>query len=240
MLIVKVGPICLSQVLHCWATAFQPLYGQSANIFGRRSLITLPVIIFAIGSAVSGSTKFANALIVGHTNQGVGDGGIDMLVDIIVLDLVPLRERPKYIGIIVSVFAVALSRGPVIGGIMTQRVTWRWIFYMNLSISGVALAHLVLLLRTEYNKDSIRDMLKRVDLAVYAPLVASAVGLSMLGPPLNAMNSTGDWVRVQVLTAAGSGVLLTAPLPAIEAPLPEADVAVATATWAFLRGLGGI
>ncbi|PYH30551.1 putative MFS multidrug transporter [Aspergillus neoniger CBS 115656] len=357
------------------STAFQPLYGQSANIFGRRSLIILSVVLFAIGSAVSGSARSTNVLIVGRTIQGVGGGGINVLVDIIVSDLVPLRERPKYMGVIFSVFAVALSLGPVIGGIMTQRVTWRWIFYMNLPISGAALVLLVLFLRTEYKKNSIRDMLKRVDLAGNALLVASVLavllaltwggtehpwsswrtilplvlgslglvgfmvfqasgkgveeptmpirlfanrtslatfgltflhailtywmtyflpvyfqavleasptasgvdflpsavaaipfailagaGLSILGryrpfqfigvilltisfgllTRLNAMTSTGYWVGVQILAAAGSGVLLTTTLPAIQAPLPEADVAVATATWAFLRSFGGV
>lgn len=80
------------------STAFQPLYGQSANIFGRRSLIILSVVLFAIGSAVSGSARSTNVLIVGRTIQGVGGGGINVLVDIIVSDLVPLRERPKYMG----------------------------------------------------------------------------------------------------------------------------------------------
>ncbi|PYH93142.1 multidrug resistance protein Fnx1 [Aspergillus ellipticus CBS 707.79] len=358
------------------STAFQPLYGQASNIFGRRSLIILAVALFAIGSAVSGSAKTTNVLIAGRTIQGVGGGGINVLIEIIVSDLVPLRERAKFMGVIFAVFAVALSLGPVIGGIMTQRVTWRWIFYMNLPICGAALVLLVLFLRVEYKKDSVRSMLKRVDFAGNALLIASVLavllaltwggtvhpwsswrtvvplvlgfggmaaflgfqavaarflaeptmplrlfanrtslatfgltfihavltywvtyflpvyfqavleksptasgvdllpsaaaaipfaivagaGLSILGryrpfqfigvvllsvtfgllTRLDAATSTGYWVGVQVLGAAGSGVLLTTTLPAIQAPLAEADVATATATWGFLRSFGGV
>ncbi|KAF2136530.1 uncharacterized protein K452DRAFT_258938 [Aplosporella prunicola CBS 121167] len=355
-------------------TAFQPLYGQTANIFGRRSLIVLSVVLFAVGSAVSGAAKTTATLIAGRAIQGVGGGGINVLVDIIVCDLVPLRERAQYMGLIFSIFAVALSLGPVIGGLMTQRVTWRWIFYMNLPICGAALALLLLSLKVQYKKDSAKNMLKRVDLAGNALLIASVLaillaltwggtehpwgswrtilplvlgilgligflgleswsglpeptmpirifsnrtslatfgltfvhailnywitywlpvyfqsvleasptasgvdllpsavaaipfaiiaggGLTKLGryrpfhfigailltitfglfTLLDAQTSTGYWVGIQIIGAAGSGVLLTTTLPAIQAPLPEADVAVATGTWAFLRSFGGI
>ncbi|KAL4993119.1 MFS general substrate transporter [Aspergillus recurvatus] len=356
--------------------AFQPLYGQMANIFGRRSLTILAVVLFGVGSAVSGAAKSTAALIAGRTIQGIGGGGINVLVDIIVCDLLPLRERPKYMGVIFSVFAVALSLGPVIGGLMTQRVTWRWIFYLNLPICGAALLLIIPFLKVNYKKDSIRNMLRRVDFLGNALLIASvlaillaltwggtvhswsswrtlvplilgllgliaflaleastllptdeptmplrlfgnrtslgAFGLTFIhatltywityflpvyfqavkeaspirsgvnllpsavasipfailaGGGLSTLNryrpfhftgfallviafglftlldsssSTGSWVGYQILGAAGVGTLLTTTLPALQAPLPEADVAVATATWAFLRSLGGI
>ncbi|KAL3429290.1 multidrug resistance protein Fnx1 [Aspergillus tetrazonus] len=293
--------------------AFQPLYGRMANIFGRRSLTILAVVLFGVGSAVSEAAKSTAALIAGRTIQGIGGGGINVLVDIIVCDLLPLRERPKYMGVIFSVFAVALSLGPVIGGLMTQRVTWRRILYLNLPICGAALLLIIPFLKVNYKKDSIRNMLRRVDFLGYALLVASVLsihlaltwggtvhawsswrtlvplilaklpirsGVNLLpsavtsipfailaGSGLSTLNryrplnfagfallviafglfalldnasSTGSWLGYQILGAAGVGILLTTTLPALQAPFPETDVAVATATWAFLRSLGSI
>ncbi|PYI03527.1 MFS general substrate transporter [Aspergillus sclerotiicarbonarius CBS 121057] len=257
--------------------AFQPLYGQTANIFGRRSLTILSVVPFAVGSAVSGSAKSTGTLIAGRTIQGLGGGGINVLADIIVSDLLPLRERPKYMGIIFSAFAVALSLGPVIDGLMTQRVTWRWIFYLNLPICAAALLLLIPFFHVNCKKESIRNMLRRIDLLGNALLVASPPPSSLLPAneptmPLRLFNNRTSlgafaltfihailtyWItsflpvyfqavkeaspiRSGILAAAGVGTLLTTTLPALQAPLAEANVAVATATWAFLRSLGGI
>jgi EmrB/QacA subfamily drug resistance transporter len=159
------------------STAFQPLYGQTANIFGRRSLTLLAVILFAVGSAVSGSATSIGALIAGRSIQGIGGGGINVLIEIIVSDLVPVRERPKYIAVIFSAFAIAGSIGPLVGGAFAQRATWRWIFYMNLPISGIALILLFLFLNVQYKKDSAKNMLRRTDFLGNALLVAAVVAI---------------------------------------------------------------
>jgi MFS family permease len=158
-------------------TAFQPIYGQTANIFGRRSLTLLAVSLFAIGSAVSGSAPNLGALIVGRAIQGIGGGGINILIEIVVADLLPLRQRPKFISIIFTAYTVAVVLGPVIGGLLSERVTWRWIFYLNLPVSGVALIMLFAVLRVQYKKDSMRNSLKRVDFGGNALLIASVVSV---------------------------------------------------------------
>jgi MFS family permease len=107
-------------------TAFQPLYGQTANIFGRRWLTLLAVFLFAAGSAVSATAQSLGALVAGRAIQGIGGGGINILIEIIVADLVPLRDRPKFISIIFIFYTVAVVLGPLIGGLLAQRVTWRW------------------------------------------------------------------------------------------------------------------
>ncbi|RYO90018.1 hypothetical protein DL762_002913 [Monosporascus cannonballus] len=158
-------------------TAFQPLYGQTANIFGRRSLTLLAMLLFAIGSAVAGAAPNLGALVAGRAIKGIGGGGINILIEIIVADLVPLRERPKYISIIFTAYTVAVVLGPVIGGLFAQRVTWRWIFYLNLPVAGVALALLAVVLKVQYAKDSMRNSFKRVDLAGNALLITSVVSV---------------------------------------------------------------
>lgn len=158
-------------------TAFQPLYGQTANIFGRRSLTLLAVLFFLAGSAISGAAPNLGALIAGRAIQGVGGGGINILIEIIVADLVPLRERPKYISYIFIAYTVAVILGPVIGGLFAEKVSWRWIFYINLPIAGVAFILLALVLRVRYTKDSARNSLRRVDILGNALLVASVVSV---------------------------------------------------------------
>lgn len=158
-------------------TAFQPLYGQTANIFGRRSLTLLAVLLFAIGSAIAGAAPNLGALIAGRAIKGIGGGGINILIEIVVADLVPLRERPKFISIIFTAYTIAVVLGPVIGGLLAQRVTWRWIFYLNLPVAGVALVLLAVVLRVQYTKDTMKNSLKRVDLAGNTLLITSVVSV---------------------------------------------------------------
>ena len=158
-------------------TAFQPLYGQTANIFGRRSLTLLAVLLFAIGSAIAGAAPNLGALIAGRAIKGIGGGGINILIEIVVADLVPLRERPKFISIIFTAYTIAVVLGPVIGGLLAQRVTWRWIFYLNVPVAGVALVLLAVVLRVQYTKDTMKNSLKRVDLAGNTLLITSVVSV---------------------------------------------------------------
>ncbi|EHK99460.1 putative Uncharacterized MFS-type transporter [Glarea lozoyensis 74030] len=116
-------------------TAVLPLFGQVADIFGRKWLMISVVAMFALGSGISGGATTTAMLIGGRAVQGVGGGGINMLIDLIVCDLVPLRERGNFMGIIFGVFAIGTSLGPFIGGAIVQNTTWRWVFYLNLPIA---------------------------------------------------------------------------------------------------------
>ena len=170
------------------STAFQPLYGQVANILGRRWLIMFAIVLFMLGSGLSGGASTMNMLILGRTIQGIGGAGVTMMVDLIVSDLVPLRERGTVMGIIFGAVTVGTALGPFLGGIIIQTSTWRWVFYLNLPIGAVALVLLVLFLRVNYVKDlSLKARLRRIDfagnaifvLAVIAILIASSNGGTM-------------------------------------------------------------
>ncbi|KAL9130698.1 MAG: hypothetical protein Q9217_001177 [Psora testacea] len=161
-----------------FSTAFQPLYGQTANIFGRRWLTISAVALFTLGSGLSGGATHGTMLIIGRAIQGVGGGGINMMIDLIVCDLVPLRERGNYLGIIFAVFSVGTSLGPFIGGVIVTNSTWRWVFYINLPIGGMALLLLIAFLHVNYKKDmTLRGRILRIDFIGNAILIASVVAI---------------------------------------------------------------
>ena len=134
-------------------TVIQPLCAQLANIFGRRNPMIVSISIFALGSGLAGGAKDSTMLIAGRTIQGLGAGAIFMLVEIIICDLVPLRERGKYLGIVLSSSAIGAIIGPVVGGALAG-ANWRWIFYLNLPTSGITIVIMIMFLRLQHNKET--------------------------------------------------------------------------------------
>ncbi|KAJ5272657.1 hypothetical protein N7478_007782 [Penicillium angulare] len=372
-----------SEEMYVWAingyfvsqTAVQPLYGQISDIFGRRWPMIISVAIFALGSGLCGGASSSNMLIAARVVQGLGGGGINVMTEIIVADLVPLRERQAIMGIIFTAFAVGTFIGPVIGGAIVDNTSWRWVFYINLPLCGVTLVLMLLFLHVNYDRQStVMAKLKRVDFAGNAILITSVISILLsltwagtthpwkswrtivplilgfagmgaffayqssrwcleptmplrlfsnrtaaitymmsflhgiilywvslflpvyfqsileaspeksgidlfasvipmvpgaiiggvlitvtgkykpllvvgfilmaigmgLFTMLDDQTNTVRWVVYQVVLAIGSGISLIATLPAVLASLPESDVALATATWAFLRSFGSI
>ncbi|RAH75067.1 MDR family MFS transporter [Aspergillus aculeatinus CBS 121060] len=158
--------------------AFQPLYGQLANVFCRRYPMIFSVVLFILGSGICGGASSAAMLIAGRAVQGVGGGGINMLIDLIICDLVPLTQRGAYIGLLFVVFAIGTSLGPFIGGAIVGNTTWRWVFYLNLPIGGLGLGLLILFLQVNYNREmSIGAKLKRLDYLGNLLLVGAIVSI---------------------------------------------------------------
>lgn len=116
------------------SVAILPLYGQASNILGRRWLMLSAVALFTLGSGLSGGASSMKMLIAARTVQGLGGGGINMLIELIVTDLVPLRERGKYMALVLIAGMLGAALGPFIGGVITSHTTWRWIFYLNVPI----------------------------------------------------------------------------------------------------------
>lgn len=118
------------------SVAVLPLFAQASNIFGRRNLLLGAVAIFTLGSGLCGGATSMSMLIAARTIQGFGGGGINLLVETVVTDLVPLRERGKYMSIVYLGATVGATIGPFLGGIITDQSTWRWCFYLNVPIGG--------------------------------------------------------------------------------------------------------
>ena len=147
------------------STAFQPLFGQTANIFGRRNLLLGAITFFILGTGISGGARNMAMLIAGRTIQGIGGGGCTMLVDLIVCDLVPLRKRGSVMGIIFGAVTIGTALGPFIGGILVETTTWRWVFYLSIPIGASAMVLLVAFLNLKYEKKTtFIGKVKRIDL----------------------------------------------------------------------------
>ncbi|OJJ75597.1 hypothetical protein ASPBRDRAFT_37889 [Aspergillus brasiliensis CBS 101740] len=134
-------------------TVVQPFLAQLCDIYGRRNPILISVALFLLGSGLAGGASTVGQLIAGRTVQGLGSGGIYILVDLIVCDLVPQRERGQYLGIVLSLAAVGAVLGPVLGGALAQ-ANWRWVFYLNLPLAGPVLLFMLFFLRLDGPKPS--------------------------------------------------------------------------------------
>ncbi|KAF7852730.1 hypothetical protein EAF04_010923 [Stromatinia cepivora] len=102
------------------SSVFQLLFGQLSNLFGRRKPLIVSTMLFALGSGIGGGASNPSMLIAGRTVQGVGAGGIYVLLDIVCCGLVSLKERGKYLGLMFSWSGVAAALGPVVGGALAQ------------------------------------------------------------------------------------------------------------------------
>ena len=120
--------------------ASTPLWGKIGDMYGRKGAFLTSIVIFLIGSALSGMAQDMGQLIGFRAIQGLGAGGLMVGVMAIIGDLIPPRERGKYQGMMAGVMALAMIAGPLVGGTITDHLGWRWSFYINLPLGAVALA----------------------------------------------------------------------------------------------------
>lgn len=121
------------------STVSTPLWGKLGDQFGRKAFFQISIIIFLIGSALSGLSHSMVELIAFRFLQGVGGGGLMVGAQTIVGDVVSPRERGRYMGLFMAMFGVTTVIGPLIGGVFVEYVGWRWIFYINVPIGAAAL-----------------------------------------------------------------------------------------------------
>jgi EmrB/QacA subfamily drug resistance transporter len=122
------------------AAAASPVWGKLGDRHGRKRLLEVSLAVFVAASAVSGVAQSLSMLVVARAVQGAAAGGLMSLAQAAVGDLVSPRERGRYQGYIMAVFAVAAALGPLLGGLLVDHANWRWVFYVNLPLAAAALA----------------------------------------------------------------------------------------------------
>jgi hypothetical protein len=181
-------------------TVSQPFYGQFAQLFGRRGLMISSVALFALGSGIGGGAVNAAMLIAGRLIQGFGGGGIGLMTNMIISDLVSERERGKFSSILFGTFTLGTAIGPIVGGALVQHGSWRWVFYLNLPIAGVCLVMLYFFLQVSNPEREIglRTKLARIDWIGNFFLIASVSSILIA---LSWGGSTYAWSSWHVLVS---------------------------------------
>ncbi len=178
-----------------------PIYGKLSDLFGRKPIFLGCLVVFLTGSALSGVAQSMTQLITFRALQGIGAGGLESIAIAVVGDLFPPRERGKWIGITSSSYALASIAGPLLGGLLTDHISWRWVFYINLPIGLIALFVLAFLMPT------LRTPSKRIIIDYVGSLLVVLATL----PLLLAFSWAGDafaWLSWQSLGLFGSSLIL--------------------------------
>ncbi|MDH6131887.1 EmrB/QacA subfamily drug resistance transporter [Kitasatospora sp. MAA4] len=190
------------------STAATPLWGKLGDMYGRKRFFQASIVIFLIGSVLCGIAQNMGELIAFRALQGLGGGGLIVLTQAIVGDLVPPRDRGKYQGLFGAVFGATSVLGPLLGGLFVDNLSWRWVFYINLPIGIVALAVIAVVLHTTETKREHR--IDYLGTALIASVATCLVLMTSLG------GVTWPWGSWQVIGLGVLGIVLLAAFIAVE------------------------
>lgn len=121
------------------STVVTPLFGKFSDLYGRKPLIQLSIVVFLLGSVMCALAPSMTMLVAARAIQGIGSGGIQAMSFVVIADIVSPRERGKYVGAFTSIWALTSVAGPLVGGVIVATVSWRWIFLVNLPFAVLAL-----------------------------------------------------------------------------------------------------
>jgi EmrB/QacA subfamily drug resistance transporter len=168
-------------------TVVTPLYGKLGDLYGRKVVLQVAIVIFLLGSALCGLSGSMMQLIVFRAMQGLGGGGLRVTTQAVVGDIVPPRERGRYQGIFGAVFGVSSIAGPLLGGYFTTHLSWRWIFYINLPLGAIALA--VIAATLPRRAERVQHRVDYIGAALLATMLSAIVLVADLGGGVYAWNS---------------------------------------------------
>lgn len=189
-------------------TVCTPIWGKLADLFDRKLLIQTGLVIFVAGSALAGLAQSTGWLIACRAVQGIGIGGAMALVQVIMADLISPRERGRYAGYLGAVFGVGTVAGPLLGGLITDTLGWRWCFYVGVPF---AIAALIVLQRTLHLPRRRREV--SID---YAGAALLAGGVSSLLVWVSLAGQQYAWLSLETALLVGLGVLACAAAVAVE------------------------
>ncbi|MET7296346.1 MFS transporter [Streptomyces griseoloalbus] len=190
------------------STAATPLWGKLGDQYGRKKLFQTAIVIFLVGSALCGAAQDMPQLIAFRALQGLGGGGLIVLSMAIVGDLVPPRERGRYQGLFGAVFGATSVLGPLLGGLFTEHLSWRWVFYINLPVGIVALAVIAAVMHIP--RRSMKHVIDYLGTFLIASVATSLVLVASLG------GTTWSWGSPQIVGLALLGAALTVAFVAVE------------------------
>ncbi|MGW0835486.1 DHA2 family efflux MFS transporter permease subunit [Streptomyces prunicolor] len=190
------------------STAATPLWGKLGDQYGRKRLFQIAIVIFLIGSALCGAAQNMPQLIGFRALQGLGGGGLIVLSMAIVGDVVSPRERGRYQGLFGAVFGATSVLGPLLGGLFTEHLSWRWVFYINLPVGVVALA--VIATALHIPRKSTRHVIDYLGTFLIAAVATCLVLVASLG------GTTWGWGSPQIIGLAVLGVVLIVAFVAVE------------------------
>ncbi len=157
------------------ATVTTPIWGKLGDLYGRKYLFQASIVLFLVGSVLAGLSQSMGQLIVFRAVQGLGGGGLMVLAQASIADVVPPLDRGKYQGLFGAVFGLSSVLGPLIGGFFTDTLSWRWVFYVNLPIGLVALV-----VTTAVLPNTVARVKPTVDYLGFALLAAAVSSLVLL------------------------------------------------------------
>jgi EmrB/QacA subfamily drug resistance transporter len=178
--------------------ASTPIWGKVGDMYGRKGAFMSSIVIFLIGSALSGMAQNMGELIGFRAIQGLGAGGLMVGVMAIIGDLIPPRERGKYQGMMAGIMALAMIGGPLIGGTITDNWGWRWSFYINLPLGAVALAAISIVLHLPKKRSE-----TRID---YLGAVLLTIGITSIVLVTTWGGSEYAWSSARIMELIGIGV----------------------------------
>ena len=208
-----IGALRGSQTQYTWvvtatlltATATTPVWGKLADLFNKKLLIQVAIVIFVAGSAIAGLSHNAAELIAARAFQGVGVGGLQALVQVAIAAMIPPRERGRYNGYLGGVMALATVGGPLLGGLIvdTPWLGWRWCFFVGVPVAVVALV----LLQATLHLPTIKRDNVTIDY-LGASLIAAGVSLLLIW--VSFVDSSFAWLSWPTYAMVGGSVLLLA------------------------------
>lgn len=218
------------------ATIMMPIYGKLGDLIGRKGLFIGALGLFLVGSVVGGLAPDMTWLIIGRAIQGLGGGGLMILSQAIIADVVPVRERAKYMGIMGAVFGISSVAGPLLGGWFTEGIGWRWAFWINIPLGILAIVFAVVFLKLPRHRVAVRfDLWGVITMAV---AVTSIILVTSWGGTQYDWNSA-TIVTLIVIAVLSSAAFVLAEYKAAEPIIPLAlfktrNFVLATAAGLFI------